>query len=551
MAGYIRESDPTLADSTTIESQAKAVRMYGEKEGYLYEPQHEYREAISAYMVPYMERAKLLKLLEAAKRHEFDVLVVSEVRAISRRQVEVFIVYDMLMKYGIRLETVKEKFEDDAMGRLILGLRAAYAEIEREQSWVRMQRGKLDRLEIGKAPNGHSKPAYGYIFVDTDREVKGAYAFNLTIIYVDETGVEWSEYTVCIFIFALLRKRESLHSVVQRLNDIGIPPPKKPRKGEPHWTAATLQRLIKNPIYMGEVWANRFKRVGKKIVERPKEEWIRLPDAPAIVDGETFEKVQKQLAYNKEDALRNNKHTREELGLLRSGFIFCGVCKRRMHVIYPDQSTGRDSPRYMCRQKSGSNQSIILSHRTQIRLPLIDKAACEKIVEVLQNPAMVRAKVAELRENNTPVIDTTAIEATLEKIKKAMQNLYDLAEQATDDDTMADLTQRMNNLEKQKRDAERLLYDIADDEEERAAIEKELVKFEKWAAEVQPYLTDPTYTPTYEELRLAVRILGLRVTVFPTNGEWPYRYYIDVTVPEVMGKLYCVANDPRLVALPW
>ena len=89
MAGYIRESDPSLADSTTIESQAKLVRQYGEKEGYIYEPHYEFKEAISAYMTSYMQRPQLLKMLRAAERHEFDVLVVSEVRAISRRQVEV------------------------------------------------------------------------------------------------------------------------------------------------------------------------------------------------------------------------------------------------------------------------------------------------------------------------------------------------------------------------------------------------------------------------------------------------------------------------------
>ena len=81
MAGYIRESDPSLADSITIESQAKVVHQYADKEGYIYDTAvHEYKEAISAYLVPYMERPVLLKLLDAAKRREFDVLVVSEVR---------------------------------------------------------------------------------------------------------------------------------------------------------------------------------------------------------------------------------------------------------------------------------------------------------------------------------------------------------------------------------------------------------------------------------------------------------------------------------------
>lgn len=558
MAGYIRESDPSLADSTTIESQAKAIRLYAEKEGYVYDvPVHEYKEAISAYTVPYMERQRLLALLEAARREEFDVLAVTEIRAISRRQVEVFIIYDMLQKYGVRLETVKEKFEDDAMGRAILGLRAAFAEIEREQSYQRMQRGKKDRIEIGHAPNGHPKAAYGYVFVDGEKEVKASYEFNQTIIYVDDEGVAWSEYTVVLYIFDLLKQAVSLHGVVNRLNDLGIPPPKKPLKGEPHWTASTLQRLVGNRLYIGEVWANRFKKVKnvktKKftIVKRPQEEWVRLPDAPVLIDKETFEKIQRQLAYNKQDSLRNSNHP-QELGLLRAGYIYCGICKRRMHMVYPDEATGRDTPRYVCRQKSGSNQSIMLTHRTQIRVPAIDRSAYEKIIEVINNPSWVRARVEELRVENKPVVNAMDVEETIENIRHSMQNLYKLAEKATDDETLAHLTERMHNLEKQKRDAEALLFDIEDDEEERAAIEAEIVKFEKWAEEVRPYLTDPDYLPSYEELRLAVHILGVKVIVFPTEGDYPYRYQIDVTVPEIMKKLkHYVTNEPRLETSPW
>src|SRR5438067_6497654 len=152
MALYIRESDPRLADSVTIESQAKLVREYGEKEGYLYNPDLEFREAISAYEVPYTERTELLKLLDAAKRKLFDVLVISEVRALGRRQVEVLVIYDMLQKYGVRLETVKERFGEDAMSKAILSLRSMFVEIEREQSYMRMQRGKMDRALIGQAP---------------------------------------------------------------------------------------------------------------------------------------------------------------------------------------------------------------------------------------------------------------------------------------------------------------------------------------------------------------------------------------------------------------
>lgn len=75
---------------------------------------------------------------------------------------------------------------------------------------------------------------------------------------------------------------------------------------------------------------------------------------------------------------------------------------------------------------------------------------------------------------------------------------------------------------------------------------------EKWAETVRPQLTDPTYlaTASYEELRLAIRIIGIRVTVYPTKGDWPYRYQIEVTVPDVLKKLNCIAMQPYMSRYP-
>jgi DNA invertase Pin-like site-specific DNA recombinase len=486
MAGYIRESDPSLADSTTIESQAKAVRQYAEREGYIYDTAvYEYKEAISAYMVPYMERPVLQKLLEAAKRREFDVLVVNEVRAISRRQVEVFIIYDMLQRYGVRLETVKEKFEDDAMGRLILGLRAAYAEIEREQSYVRLQRGKKDRIEIGQAPpNGHR--CYGYILVDTEREVKGRYEFNHEIIYVDKEGTAWSEYKVRVYVLDLLKEGESLHGTANRLNDLGIPPPRKSRKGRGCWTATTVQRIAESRMNIGEVWVNRYARVGKRLVTRPQDQWILLPEgtAPAIIDEETFDEIQRKVKHNKQDSVRNNQH-REELGLLRSGYIFCGICGRRMILKYPGGEAALknyNTPVYRCQQKDGKTVDITHNHRTQIHVPGIDAVAIQKIIEVLQNPEEVREQVEVWRQKQKPVFDSSDIEATIENIHRSMQNLFTLAQNATEDETLANL---------------------------------------------------------------AIRILGIRVTVFPSTGDWPFRYDVIATVPEIINKLAFLSQTSR------
>ena len=236
--------------------------------------------------------------------------------------------------------------------------------------------------------------------------------------------------------------------------------------------------------------------------------------------------------------------TSYEIGLLRSGYIFCGIFGRKMHVQYPSSGKKGGRPCYRCRQKPGNVHA--LNHIALINVIQLDKLAWQKVLEVLRNPEMIRARVQQLREENIVPIDTDVVQHTIAAIESQMQNLFELAKHATTDATISQLGQMMEDLEKQRRDAEAMVFDLEDEEEERAAIEKEIQKFEQWVEKVKPFLLDPSYNPSYEEKRLAVRILGLRVTVYPTTGDYPYRYQIDVTVPEITGKIkrYYGADQP-------
>lgn len=550
---YIRESDERLvAGTTTMESATKLVNTYCDSQRYICEPEHEWREAISAVEVPYMERKALLEMLAAAKRHEFDVLVIPEIRALARKQVEVLVIYDMLQKYGVRLETVKEKFGEDAMSKAILSLRAMFVEIEVEQSKMRMMRGRADRILIGKAPNAHPKPAYGYTLVDTEQEVKGEYQFNETSIFVDANGAEWSEYTIVKFIFALFKQGNSIHAICRTLNELKLPTPKRKQ----YWLRGSVHFILTNRIYCGEVWANRYgkkKTANGKLtnVILPKENWVRLPDAPAVLSVEEFDAIHVQLKINKEESIRSYKGKREELGLLRCGYIFCGVCGRRMRSVPPSPSAKKlgSVPTYVCYDTERDDHETA-HHNTRISLPKIDGEVKALIIRILQDPLWCRERVKELREEqkkDDPVINKEDVQATINGLKVALRNLYKLAEHATDDDTIAELAQKMNGLEKQKRQAELLLsdFDVKDETEEE--LEKEIQRFEQWAESVRPQLTDPTYKPTYQELRLAIRILGIRVIVYPSGGgNHPYRRKINVTIPKIMEVLSEDKTHPYL-----
>ena len=553
---YIRESDERLiAGTTTMESGIKVVNTHCEQQGYICEPEHEWKEAISAVEVPYMQRKELLAMLAAAKRHEFDVLVIPEIRALARRQVEVLVIYDMLQKYGVRLETVKEKFGEDAMSKAILSLRAMFVEIEVEQSKARMMRGRADRILIGQAPNNHPKTAYGYILVDTEKEAKGEYKFNPVIVYVDPEGKEWTEIMVVEFIFDLFRKGNTTHGICRELNARKIPTSKKNKEGKAtYWQRGGVHYILTNRIYCGEVWANRYKNAktknGKKgRARRPREEWIRLPDAPAIISVEDLDGIAEQLTINKDEALRSHKGGREELGLLRCGYIFCGICGRKMYPVPPSPATKRKSPGSLGEYRCCGNEWADARHFTTLHITKVDRSVRELIVEILEDPNWCRERVKELREKmkkEEPVITREDIENTIEKIRLALKRLYRLAELATDDETVDDLAAQMNGLEKQKRDAQSLLSQFEETDEEDVALEQEIQRFEKWAEEVRPNLSDPTYVEKapYSELRLAVRVLGIKCITYPGSGDYPHNGgRLVVTIPKVMEKLTCVNID--------
>ena len=276
-AGYPRNSDPNLKDSPTLESQAKAIREYCEKEGYELTEDHMYAEAMSAYLVHYTERPQLMALFAAAKRREFDVLVVTEVRAIGRKQVEIFVIYDILQKYGVRIETITEKFEDSAIGRFILATRAMVAEIERENTYARTSRGRKDRLANGNLP-GQGKPAYGHIYIDTKDETNARSIVDKRSVYTDAEGKIWNSQDVICYMADLLLEGYSTTRIGITLTEMGIPTP----RGGDHWCASTIHTILSDPRLIGKAYTNKWVRRAEgqstSMKRRPKDEYVELPD---------------------------------------------------------------------------------------------------------------------------------------------------------------------------------------------------------------------------------------------------------------------------------
>ncbi len=520
-AGYPRVSDESLKDSPTLESQEKAIREYMATHGYDFVQEHMYAEAMTAYLKPYHERPVFMEMIAAAKRREFDVLIVTEFSRLSRRQIEQAIIIDMLNKYGIRVESITENFDDSPIGIFMRNVFAFIAEVERGKTFWRTARGMHDRIVEGKVLSGRGAPLYGYKWVDTEDYTRAYYELNQDVICVID-GESWTEVKVVVYIFALALSGYPIRAIARRLTELGIPT----RKGKPYWQPGTVGQILENEAYTGIAKAFQWKRDHKKgkngySVHRPEEEHILLPDGtiPRIIDPDVFAKVAEKLASNKEEAARNNKWPKDVL--LRAGHVHCGICGAALRVknVQGGHPNAKRRNLYQCDRAIG-----VAKHAVQISAKSLDAAAWEFAMQYILDPMLVRAKITELRAQANVQIDMESVEAVIARIKKKLKNLYTLAQDATDDETLDSLKALMHDLERQKHEVEGLLYEAAEEDEVMQEVNEALNRFEAWAGKVRCLFADPEYVPTYEEMRLAIKILGVQATVFPFDGKQHYEF---------------------------
>ncbi len=130
-------------------------------------------------------------------------------------------------------------------------------------------------------------------------------------------------------------------AIAEKLDGMGILSPMEYKKSQgekfstgfvthvrARWSAVAVKRILTNELYTGMMVQGKNQKVSHKVkrsVEKPKEEWVRVPDThEAVVSAEDFETVQKLLAVD----------TRASAGKagchMFMGFLFCGDCGEPM-----------------------------------------------------------------------------------------------------------------------------------------------------------------------------------------------------------------------------
>ncbi len=250
-------------------------------------------------------RDDLQRLLMDCERGEIDYIIVKSISRFSRNTVECIETVRRLSEMGVFLFFEKENIDTGKMeGELMLSILSSLAESESRsiadnEAWSIKRRFMNGSFIIGYPP-------YGYKNVDGKMEI------------VEE------EAEIVRWIFQEVLSGTSPSRVAKKLNDRKIP-----SKRNGHWTGHTINGMIKNEKYTGDVLFqksytddqfNRHNNYG----ERPQ---YLLPDHhEAIISHETADAARAILARNgkeKGNGQDTEKYTRR---YAFSGRIICGEC---------------------------------------------------------------------------------------------------------------------------------------------------------------------------------------------------------------------------------
>lgn len=168
-AVLVRVSTDEQEEKGTIQIQTEFARKYCDLHGL---PLHEdliFADDGVSGTIPLEQRPGGMRLIEAAKRGEFNTLLIYKLDRLGRACRVILNAVDQLEQYGVTVVSMTEPFDtSNPFGRFVLTILAAVAEFERENILERTMNGRKKRANEGKwcggpAPYGFQVSEEGFL----------------------------------------------------------------------------------------------------------------------------------------------------------------------------------------------------------------------------------------------------------------------------------------------------------------------------------------------------------------------------------------------------
>ncbi|MGI4800542.1 MAG: recombinase family protein, partial [Janthinobacterium lividum] len=439
---YARVSTERQERQQTIESQLTALRAWASSSGYALADEHVFRD--EGYSGSRLDRPGLDALRDAVRDGTVGIVAVLTPDRLARKYAYQVLMLEEFRRASVEVVFLQHPISDDPNDQLLLQIQGAIAEYERAVLGERFRRGKMQKARDGHYQGGRAP--YGYHYVPRHDAVPGH-------LVVDEGEAE----LVRILYGWLTDESMTLRQILKRLN-FG---PHVPRSGRQPWSPSVVHHILADPIYAGTAYANRYRFVPPKKPRRvrgprtheascrqlkPREQWVAIP-VPALVDQDTWDRAQAQLARNAALSFRNNtKHSY----LLRC-LLTCAGCGLAMAGRCYGPTASQPGRRYY---RCAGKDCIQTARPTacpnrSVKAEEIEDAVWSHVASLLADPDRLAAQfdhlaaTAEAGSSRERAADQQ-IQARLDRLARADKRLLDAYEAGAI--SLAELADRRSRL---------------------------------------------------------------------------------------------------------
>ena len=295
---------------------------------------------------------------------------------------------------------------------------------ERAQILERTRRGKTHRAKAGTV-NVLSGAPFGYRYVRKSEHAEARYdivAHEAAVIA--ELFTRYADGGVAI------------GELARWLDELGV----ATRTGKTRWDRSTVWGMLRNPAYAGRACfgktmrteqpaaLNRTARLAGRatprhytVTDRPRQDWLEIP-VPALVDEDTWTRVQRRLEDNKRFATRNSKNPS-----LLQGICACSSCGYTYYRT-STRTTKQANYYYRCLGSDGYRyQHGRVCTNKPVRADYLDTLVWDHITTLLADPTLIRTEISKRLEQHRSADPATAqrqrLDAGLAKTSQAIKRL--------------------------------------------------------------------------------------------------------------------------------
>lgn len=413
---YIRVSTSEQADEGySIDEQESRLRAYCTAMGFTIHKVH----IDPGFSGATLNRPGIKNVIYDIKSHKIRKVLVWKLDRLSRSQKDTLILLeDIFLANNCDFISLMESFDTStALGRCIIGILAAFAQMERENIKTRTMMGKKARIKEGHFSGSHCPIGYDFIHGSNDLKI--------------------NEYTSSMIkeVYARFLSGESIKSISEyMLNTYG--------DNLYSWGNNTaVRRVLSNPVYMGKVRDNDvlYDGIHESIIS--EQDWysasMLLEHNKAIDKRSYFFKTSSGNADN-----------------LLTGLLFCGDCGARMYA----RKVSIKTKRYICHSVARTSKAMIKSDCCTNRLhpytvEQLDSIIIDEILNLSLNKNYFDEMVDELCDVSTNEI--SVYEERICEIDTQIERLLNLFQTGIIE--LSDISTRIGKLKEEK---EKLISNI-------------------------------------------------------------------------------------------